>query len=56
MNDTLQNVLAIFGVFCIGLFIFLIGYAKGEKYKDEEDKKVNIEQRISNLEAKICNG
>lgn len=51
MNDTLQNVLAIFGIFCIGFFIFMIGYVKGI----EEKEKINIEERICNLEAN-CNG
>lgn len=56
MNDILQTVLAIFGIFCIGFFIFIIGYDKGVEHKIEEKAKINIEQRISNLEAKVLNG
>lgn len=56
MNDTLQTVLAIFGIFCIGFFIFTIGYTKGAEYKIEEKEKINIEQRISNLEKMIKDG
>lgn len=56
MNELTSNIFICIGIFTIASMIFLLGYVTRSNYKESEKQKISIEKRISNLEAKICNG